>query len=289
MGVSPVVVAFAMMQTASVAWGADAASSQADEGNDVEVAEPFFMEKAAVEKSLEFEAGLDKSSSEKEYELGVGFSWVFFDRLQLGVDVPYVILDPTGGSTESGIGDVEFSAKYQIFDIPDNGFNFSLAGAVAIPSGSRDKETGGTGEWSVAALADKVVPAGMNTPELDFHLNLAYSQEIRLSNEEMDTAAMLGLPNTREKELLWGGAVEMPLADGRVTPDLEIVGTTILDAVDPDEEGTIVELGGGVWLAPFPEDSEWAPVSIGAGVKAPITNKRESDFSALIVAKYDFE
>jgi len=216
---------------------------------------------------VELEFGFDNKATEDEYEIGVGGSWIFFDRLQLGVDVPFGIRDPDVGSSESNVGDIEFSAKYLILAAPMDGVNLSLAASVAPPTGDRDKEIGGVGGWGVTALAGKLVDTGDSLPDIGVHLQLGFEQQIRLSNEQLEAAETLGVGETRQKELAWNLAFNMPLLGGRFVPTFEVLGTTILDAVDTGEEGTIVELGGGFWVNPFEEGRTSRSASGGCGGK----------------------
>jgi len=216
---------------------------------------------------VELEFGFDNKATEDEYEIGVGGSWIFFDRLQLGVDVPFGIRDPDVGSSESNVGDIEFSAKYLILAAPMDGVNLSLAASVAPPTGDRDKEIGGVGGWGVTALAGKLVDTGDSLPDIGVHPQLGFEQQIRLSNEQLEAAETLGVGETRQKELAWNLAFNMPLLGGRFVPTFEVLGTTILDAVDTGEEGTIVELGGGFWVNPFEEGRTSRSASGGCGGK----------------------
>lgn len=277
---------YRLLVLATAATTALSATARAGSDVAVELPDPFFTEKAAVQKEVELSLGFDKKATEKEYEIGAGASWVFFDRLQFGVEVPFGIRNPDTGPTERNIGDVEFSTKYQFLDVGENGFDLSLAGSIAAPTGSRTEEIGGTGEWGVSLLGGTLIDTGETLPDLAIHLQFGYQQQIRLSNEQKETAETLGSDRIREKELVWGVALNAPLLDGRFVPNFEVIGRNILDAVDPNEEGTIVELGGGFWVSPIPEMEGFA---IGLAGKAPVTNRKESDYSLMFVAKYEFE
>lgn len=256
---------------------------------EVEIPEALFTDKAGVDKELELEFGFDNKATEDEYEIGVGGSWVFFDRLQLGVEVPFGIRDPDAGSSQSNIGDVEFGAKFQFLSAAMDGVSLSLAASVAAPTGDRDKEIGGVGGWGVAALAGVLVDTGDSLPDVGVNLQLGFEQQIKLSNEQKEAAETLGVGETLQKEFIWNLAFTVPFFDGRFVPMFEVLGTTTLDAVDSDEEGTIVELSGGFWVSPFEEGEPLGSLAVGVAAKAPVTNKRESDFSALLVFKYEFE
>ena len=66
-----------------------------DEHHEEELAEPLFTGKSFLESEIEVEAGFDDKETESETEIGLGASWVFLDRLQLGVELPSAFGIPT--------------------------------------------------------------------------------------------------------------------------------------------------------------------------------------------------
>ena len=66
------------------------------------------------------------------------------------------------------------------------------------------------------------------------------------------------------------------------------MGTSIVDALDREEEGTILELGFGIWVIPFSDKCVLNAIGLGAGVKFPLTEREESSSSYLFRARYDF-
>jgi hypothetical protein len=50
-----------------------------------------------------------------------------------------------------------------------------------------------------------------------------------------------------------------------------------------------LELGFGLWLSPFPDDSIFKAMNVGAGVKFPVTEQEESSSTVLIIVTYGFD
>lgn len=261
----------------------------AQAGGDHELPEPFFTEQAATSTEVELEFGFDHKKAEDEYEIGIGGSWEAVHGLEFGVEIPYEIRNPDEDPNERAFGDIEFSAKYQFSELSESGFDLAVAASVAAPTGDRDKEIGGTGEWGVSALAGTPIKLGNGLPELGAHFQLSYQQQIKLSNEQKEEAEELGVGQIREKELIWRLALGAPILKNRFVPTVEFLGRTILDAVDQNEEGTIIEIGGGFWWNPLADTEEPGPLSLGVAAKAPVTNRRDAEFSALFVVKYEFD
>jgi hypothetical protein len=82
--------------------------------------------------------------------------------------------------------------------------------------------------------------------EFGIQLQLAYAQQLRLSEEQKDLAGMLGINRTREKDIIWNAALTQQYLDGRLVPVFEVLGTSIVDALEEEDEGTILELSFGL-------------------------------------------
>ncbi|MFQ5852641.1 MAG: hypothetical protein ACE5JU_18945 [Candidatus Binatia bacterium] len=258
-----------------------------------ELAEPIFTKRSFPEKEIELEVAFDNKADEDELEIGIGASWVFFNRLQLGVEIPFEIRDPEEGDTESDLGDVEFSGKYMLHRAPENRFLLSFDVEIAPPTGDEDKEIGQKGEWGLFLTAGSSVPMdwlvpGGRVPDLGAHLQFGYSQQMRLTDEERGEAEELGVAAVHEKELIWNLAFNAKLFDGILIPEFEVLGRTVVDAIERKEKGTFVELAGGLWLAPFKEDSPLGGFRLGVAAKAPVTNKKERFVSTLFILKWEF-
>ena len=70
---------------------------------------------------------------------------------------------------------------------------------------------------------------------------------------------------------------------------IELLGTQVLDAVARADEGTIVELAGGLWLAPFRDEHWLAPVSIGLGYRWPVTSRHDAFGAGLLIVERAFD
>ena len=102
-------------------------------------------------------------------------------------------------------------------------------------------------------------------------------------------AEQLGIPPTREKDFVWNLAFTQTYADGRLRPDVELLGTTVVDALQSDDEGTSVELAVGGWTAPFADDHWGAPLSFGVGYRWPLTHFRDALGAGLLIVEWAFD
>lgn len=260
-----------------------------DEHN--ELAEPFFTKKSIPENEIEFEFGYGHGDSENELEFGVGASMVFGENFQLGIEIPYVVVDHDDGEDVSSIGDIEFSAKYLVYRAPENRFILSFDAEVAAPTGDEDKEIGETGEWGLFTTAAFAIPMGNGLSDLGVHLQFGWEQQIRTTAEQREEAEELGVNDALEKAIIYRLALNTKLFDGQFQPSIEFLGTTIVDAIEESEKGTIFEIGGGFWWLPYVgTNSGLAPLALGVAAKAPVTRMQgESNYSLLFVLKYEFE
>ena len=235
--------------------------------------------------------GFGHGDEENELEFGIGGSMVIRDRLQLGMEIPVVVRDPNVGDNESAVGDIEFSAKYLVYRAPENRFILSLDAEVAAPTGDEDKDIGGKGEWGLFTTAATAIPLGNGLPDLGAHLQFGWEQQIRTTKEQEEEAEELGVNDDLEKSIIWRLAFTLKLFEGRFSPTIEFLGTTVVDAIEESEKGTIFEIGGGFWWSPFVgTNSPLAPLAIGVAAKGPVSRMQgESNYSTLLVLKYEFE
>ena len=135
-----------------------------------------------------------------------------------------------------------------------------------------------------------MVPLDSVDMGIGVQFQLGYEQQIHLTDEQREEAMELGVSAVREKELVWGVALnaKVPINDnGELIPTFEVVGHTVLDAIESDEEGTIVELAGGVWWKP-PESPPFGGLVFGLAAKGPVTGMKESNYTVLFVVKRGF-
>ena len=279
-----------------------AALANGDEHHEEELAEPLFTEKAFLENEITLEVGYDNKDTEKEIEVGIGGSWIVLDRLQVGAEFPFGFREPDAGKGDQNLGDIEFSAKYLLYQAPENRLILSAGAEVAAPTGDGGKEIGGKGEWGLFVFAGSAVPLSELTPslqgapDLGVHFQFGYEQQIQLTDEQREEAEELGVADVLEKELIWRLAFNAKLSEGAVTPVFELLGKTIIHAIEEAEEGTIFEIGGGLWLKPFVLLARASgdksllsleDLSFGIAAKGPVTDRRESNHSLLFVFKYE--
>lgn len=203
---------------------------------------------------------------------------MFWRTLELDVEVPVALHIPDQGATVGSFGDLGFAAQVQLCCKPDGPLAYlSLRGEVAAPTGSLEKETGGVGAWSASVLPARRFTIAESLPDLLVQVQLAYQQDIRA-----------GAAGVRQKAFVWNIAFAQAYAEGRFRPVFEVLGTTLLEASDPADERSSVELPGGMWLAPFADEAPLSPLSFGIGVKWPVTRRLDSQVTGVLVAEWSF-
>ena len=250
---------------------------------DAELTEPIFTERSFVEKNIEIDTAYEEADDGESLEVSLEANWVFDERFQIGVEVPVGINFPDGGSTVGGLSDVEISGTYLLCCDSGQPLDFlSLRAEVAAPTGDRGKDIGGDGAVGASLLAGKLVTVVDSLPDLGLQVQLGYEQQIRLTNDQLETARDNGLSKTREKSVLWNFALSQNYIQWRLQPVLEVLGTTTFDALESGDEGTIVEIGGGIWWTPFEDGRGLKNLDIAVGAKGPVTGRKESNVTAVI-------
>jgi hypothetical protein len=163
----------------------------------------------------------------------------------------------------------------------------SLRGEVEPPTGSRSKDIGGDGSFGFSVLAGRLFPIAESLPELGVQLQVGYEQQIRLTDEQRETADEDDLSRTREKDVIWNLVLTQNYEEWRIQPVFELLGTSTVDALEHSDEGTIVEIGGGFWWTPFPGGRGLENFDIGVGAKGPATTRDDSNFTALLILDWE--
>lgn len=245
--------------------------------------EPLFTQRAFVEKNLELDTTWDKLPSENDVELAPGVSWVFWQRLELDAELPVAVRIPDHAATVGSIGDLGFGAQLLLYSDPQGLLDyFSVRGDIAPPTGDRAKEIGGNGSWSVSLLPARRFTVVQSLPDLMVQMQLAYGEDLRA------TPSPSGDDRVREKAAFWNTAFAQQYWAGRVRPVFEVLGTTVVDAVESKDERTVVELAAGMWIAPFPDDNFLSPLSIGLGWKWPVSGRLDSELTGLLITEWSF-
>jgi hypothetical protein len=251
--------------------------------------EPIFTERAFIERNVELDVGGVFGGDANELDLTLGATWTWADRFQLGIEIPGAVRFPEHAPTEAAFGDVGVSGQLVLCCDEASGFTFvSVRAELAAPTGDRAKAIGGTGGFGFALLGAYGLTVVEAWEDLGIQVELAYEQEIRPSDEEREAASARGRGVGTEKSLLWNVAVTQPFFGRRVTPVFEMLGTTTLDSVVPGEQGSGVELGVGVWLAPF-DRGPLSPASFAAGYRFPVTQHSGDDGTALLIFEWSFD
>jgi hypothetical protein len=250
--------------------------------------EPLFTERAFLDHSAELGTEWSKESDSDEIEVAAGLEWIVWKSLEIGVEIPLGISVPDHGSTEADLSDIEFAAQLLVCCDTGQILDFlSVRAAVDAPTGDRSKGIGGDGAWEVSLLPGRYFTIVEQLPDLLAQLQLGYTEQIRLDDDERETASEMGLSETREKAFLWNVAFAQAYFDGLFKPVFEVLGTTIVDALVDDDEGTIVEIGWGFWLAPHPEEQWLSALSYRIGYKLPVTSRKEDQSVLVFVLEWD--
>ena len=105
----------------------------------------FMGEKIYIQEQGELyaivEAAHEKSSHERESELGAEVSYGVTERLQVVAELPLVISDPDGGTKHTGLGDVTLGFQYNFMQELD--FSLGVRSSFVIPTGDEDRDLGG--------------------------------------------------------------------------------------------------------------------------------------------------
>ena len=117
-----------------------ASSLGAAHGADIgdELTEPIFTDRSFIEKNVELDSEYEGSGDGDSLEFSVQANWIFFEHLELGVEVPVGINFPDDGQTKAALSDVAFSAQVLLCcETPAWLDFFSLRAEVAPPIGDR--------------------------------------------------------------------------------------------------------------------------------------------------------
>jgi hypothetical protein len=92
------------------------------------------------------------------------------ERIELSLEIPYLLHNPQEEKSERGIGDIIFVGKFLLFEEKDLYPAFTVKGVVKTDSGNEEKGLG-SGDWdySIVAVTSKTIGAFM------FHAMLGYT------------------------------------------------------------------------------------------------------------------
>ncbi len=252
--------------------------------------EGIFTERPFIERDLELDVGVGRQvDGATELTTTIGVTWVFARRLQLGLELPFAARFPDDGASRAGLADVAVSAQVLLCCAEPTGWRFfSLRSDVEAPTGDRSRGIGGTGAVGVSLLAGNGFTVAQSLEDFGVQVELTWSRALRLSDDDRAAARQLGRPERREQDVFWNLALMQPLLGRRLTPVLELLGTTTVAAVDSGDKGTAVALGVGVWIAPFADAGPLSALSLAAGWRFPVTSRRADGGAGLVIAEWAF-
>ena len=252
--------------------------------------EPIFTQRAFIENNLEGGVDWGRGFGTQDLELGLGVTWIVLDRLQLGAEIPLGISIPDDGTTHADLSDINLSAKWLLCCKEPMGYTFVAARVdVSPPTGDRKHDIGGTGSFGFSLDLGHGFTVSESLQDLSIQFQASYFQQMRLSRDQLDTARSLGLSKTLEKRVVWNLAFVQPLFGGRLQPSFELLGTSIVDAVQSADEGSSFQLAAGFWVVPFGDGHPLSNLSIGLGGRVPVTNRREDQGGAALIFELAFE
>ena len=252
--------------------------------------EPIFTQRAFIENNIETGIDWGRGFGTQELEIGLGTTWVFFERLQLGAEVPLGITIPDEGSSHADLADIDLSAKWVFCCDEPTGYTLAAVRVdVSPPTGDRDRDIGGTGSFGFSLDLGYGVTVSESLQDLSVQFQVSYFQQMRLSSDQLESARSLGLSKTLEKQVLFNLAFVQPLFGGRFSPSFEILGTSVVDGLQSSDQGTSLELALGFWLAPFDADHALSNLSVGLGGRVPVTNRREDQGGATLIFEWAFD
>ena len=252
--------------------------------------EPIFTQRAFIENNVENGSEWTRGLDGNEIELGLGVTWIFFDQLQLGAEVPIGIVMPDQSATTAGLSDINFSAKWLFCCDETTGYTFISARVdVNPPTGNRSRDLGGDGHFGFSLNLGYGLTVMESLQDLSIQFQLSYFQQMRLTDDQLNTAQQLGLPETLQKNVIWNLALVQPFFGGRLQISLEALGTSVVDALEADDRGSSLQLAAGFWVIPFNDNHMLSNLSIGLGGRVPVTDRREDRGGATLIFEFTFD
>ena len=136
-----------------------------------------------VEKGhMEIESGFEYvKQTDKENNLSLVLKYGVFNKLDLGIEIPYKFINFKESANLDGIGDIVFSTKYHLVDETENLPAFALSYSIKTKTGDKDKSLGsGEIDHSLKAIFTKEI-ADSTT-----HVNFGYTFVGEPKGEDLD-------------------------------------------------------------------------------------------------------
>lgn len=172
-------------------------------------ARPLSVDDAGTVDSgiYEVEAGISYSQDKEEKgetELSLSITHGLTDRMELGISLPYVTVSPETESSESGMGDAQLTAKFNLAKERDRTPGFSVTFGIIMDTGEKNKD--------------------IDSGEIDYNFNSILSKQL----QPLVLHGNLGYA-AKAKTASFGIAMEYP-ADERLNLVAELTGENKSDS-----------------------------------------------------------
>ena len=115
--------------------------------------EPIFTQRAFIENDLETAIDWGRGFGTQDIEIGAGITWIVYDGVQFGAEIPLGIVIPDKGTAQADLSDIDFSAKWLFCCEEPTGYTFAAARIdVSPPTGNRKRDIGGTGSFGFSVV-----------------------------------------------------------------------------------------------------------------------------------------
>jgi hypothetical protein len=115
----------------------------------IQTDDPFATDELSFPTVSIFNNPPGDSPKTRETDIGVEFDKEIFPRFALGISAGYTILNPKGAASTAGFDNLSLSAKYQLWEVPEHEFIFSVG---------VEWEIGGSGRQSLTNNYSTVSP-----------------------------------------------------------------------------------------------------------------------------------
>jgi mono/diheme cytochrome c family protein len=185
---------------------------------------------------------------------------------QFEVAVPLAVQKDAGGNWQRGLGDAAIAFKQALFHSLDTGTIVSAAAEVIFPTG---KETQGLGKGTT--VFEPFVAIGQILPS-DGFLQFQGGAELPANRD------------VANNEIFWRATIGKSFVEGRWgrawSPMVEVIGAKELDAGEPAQWDLVPQMQ--VTL------SKRQHIMINAGLRIPLTDRRERDVQVLTYLLWDW-
>lgn len=181
--------------------------------------------------------------------------------------LPLTHLDPEAGSSETRLGDVGLGFKFASFAFEEQGILLSAGLELGLPTGNEER---GIGNDHVVEL-EPWVGLGLKCERLEWIARIGAGFPL---NQNGDREA--------DVEIEWSTSLLFHIVEGRFAALIELDGLSIFG--EAEDGFNNISVTPGVRVFPF----ENPDVSLGVGIRLPLTNDRESHVQGIFTLYFHF-